>query len=257
MIEFQEWPKIPRLNRDIVITEKIDGTNAGVGIVLEQDPEHSVMPANCLVSVNMDGVLYHVYAQSRTRIISLTDDNYGFARWVYENAVELIQDLGPGLHFGEWWGSGVQRGYGLNEKRFSLFNTVRHGGKQFQTPGVATTPVLYQGPFSSEAIQEAQDLLRRAGSVAAPGFERPEGIVIYHTAANHCFKVTLEKDEVPKEAAKQEPRQRRQKGPRRGSDARTDNPELYLAFVEGRQDALRPEGSEGAGLAWNAVGVVG
>ncbi len=25
---FKPWPKIPRLRRDIVITEKIDGTNA-------------------------------------------------------------------------------------------------------------------------------------------------------------------------------------------------------------------------------------
>ena len=32
-IEFQGFGKIPRLNRDIVITEKIDGSNAAIGII--------------------------------------------------------------------------------------------------------------------------------------------------------------------------------------------------------------------------------
>ena len=31
-IEFKEWPKTPRLLRNITITEKIDGTNAAIGI---------------------------------------------------------------------------------------------------------------------------------------------------------------------------------------------------------------------------------
>ena len=42
------------------------------------------------------------------------------------------------------------------------------------------------------------DLLSRAGSVAAPGFMNPEGIVMFHIAANVCFKKTIEKDEQPK-----------------------------------------------------------
>ena len=35
-------------------------------------------------------------------------------------------------------------------------------------------------------------------SVAAPGFMKPEGVVVFHTAGNLGFKKTLEKDEVPK-----------------------------------------------------------
>lgn len=38
------------------------------------------------------------------------------------------------------------------------------------------------------------------GSVAAPGFANPEGVVIYHTAGNVLFKKTLIKDEIPKSA---------------------------------------------------------
>lgn len=177
-IEFKPWPKIPRLNRDIIITEKIDGTNAAVGIL-------------------EDGT---VYAQSRTRIITPEADNFGFARWVYDNAETLTTDLGVGLHFGEWWGSGIQRGYGLakGEKRFSLFNVSRYGVIAATTPGVDTVPTLYEGPFSQSMIDATLYALRCNGSKASPGFMRPEGIVVYHTAANQVFKVTLEGDEAPK-----------------------------------------------------------
>jgi hypothetical protein len=42
--------------------------------------------------------------------------------------------------------------------------------------------------------------LRVGGSVAAPGFMQPEGIVIYHAASRTLFKKTIEKDEQPKGA---------------------------------------------------------
>ena len=180
-IEFQPWPKIARLNRDIIVTEKIDGTNAAV-LILE------------------DG---RVAAQSRKRLITPEDDNFGFARWVSDNAGALVDILGPGRHFGEWWGSGIQRGYGLTngEKRFSLFNTARYGEVDLAVDGLATTPVLYHGGFHQDPIEDALSRLAIDGSVASPGFMRPEGVVIYHIAANEMFKVTLENDEAPKALA--------------------------------------------------------
>jgi hypothetical protein len=65
-------------------------------------------------------------AGSRSQYITPERDNHGFARWVQDDADELWA-LGEGRHFGEWWGSGIQRGYGLQkgEKRFSLFNVAR------------------------------------------------------------------------------------------------------------------------------------
>jgi hypothetical protein len=36
------------------------------------------------------------------------------------------------------------------------------------------------------------------GSRAAPGYDKPEGIVVYHTASRSMYKVTLEGDEKPK-----------------------------------------------------------
>ena len=217
MIEFQAWPKIPRLNRDITITEKIDGVNAAVGIVSR---------AECLgvwprTDVCITDSQFLVYAQSRTRIITPEEDNKGFAKWVWNHAEELASILGPGLHFGEWWGNGIGRGYGLDQgdKRFSLFNTARWNdetlGKRegfLLTPvGLGVVPVLYEGPFTngpySETVydpwNEALYDLATDGSKAVPGFNRPEGVVIYHHAANSCFKITLEHDDSPKEVVRQ------------------------------------------------------
>lgn len=125
---------------------------------------------------------------------------------MFDNCLELV-NLGEGTHFGEWWGSGIQRGYGLQkgEKRFSLFNTTRwmivpFEEKGFQIPPkcCSVVPVLYQGVFDTELIDDTLMRLKETGSVAAPGFPRPEGIVIFHTAANIAFKKTCEKDELHK-----------------------------------------------------------
>lgn len=174
-IDFIEFPKMPRLSREIVVTEKIDGTNAQV-------------------YVSADG---EVFAGSRTRWITPEEDNFGFARWVEANANELAQ-LGPGSHFGEWWGQGIQRGYGITEKRFSLFNVDRWGEGRPSCCGIV--PVLYRGVFDTAWIENCLEVLSTTGSVASPGFMNPEGVVIYHIAGRLGFKKTIHKDEVPKGA---------------------------------------------------------
>lgn len=187
--EFRAFPKIPRLFRDCIVTEKIDGTNGC--IVIEDGGKRYDEP---------DGAQWLVTAQSRNRIITPEADNHGFAKWVQENQETLIADLGPGYHYGEWWGSGIQRGYGLpkGEKRFSLFNVTRWGAAEFATPNLSVVPVLSHGLFDMDDVAGALDLLVQDGSYAAPGFMRPEGIVIYHTAANQMFKATIEGDDQPK-----------------------------------------------------------
>lgn len=173
MSEFVEFPKMSRLSREVIITEKIDGTNAQVYIT-------------------EDG---RIMAGSRTRWITPENDNFGFAAWVERNHDELLK-LGPGRHFGEWWGVGIQRGYGLSERRFSLFNVSRWGDDRPACCHVV--PVLYRGPFDTVLIDDAINALRSQGSSAAPGFMTPEGIVVFHTAANIGFKKTVEKDNLPK-----------------------------------------------------------
>ena len=213
-IEFRPWSKIPRLYREMVVTEKIDGSNAAIGIVeLTSDEamwDGSELPEGIFHVVEEHDLTgpatvkyFGVYAQSRSRLITpgKSTDNYGFAQWVQQNVASLLLDLGPGLHFGEWWGSGINRGYGLpkGEKRFSLFNTSRYGdGRALNTPGLGVVPVLFEGDFGDYGVDFAMATLEGQGSQAAPGFKRPEGVVVYHTAANHCFKVTIENDGVPK-----------------------------------------------------------
>ncbi len=177
MTEFQEFQKIARLSRNCVITEKIDGTNA-------------------CVFIGEDG---EFLTGSRTRWITPEDDNYGFAKWALAHKDELMA-LGPGRHFGEWWGSGCQRGYGLTnrEKRFSLFNTGRWNDLTPPPACCHVVPVLYTGIFTSTAVDACLDILRTQGSRAAPGFMKPEGVVIYQTAGRCYFKKTLEKDDEPK-----------------------------------------------------------
>lgn len=183
---FNDFPKISRYSRDVIVTEKIDGTNAQIYIPGPVDDGYG-----------------RVFAGSRTRWITPEDDNFGFARWVMEHEPDLLQ-LGPGFHFGEWWGSGIQRGYGLTkgEKRFSLFNTHRWGpgGKdEAMKPGCCeVVPVISRGTFDMFDAEATIEQLKLHGSYAAPGFMKPEGIVIYHTAGNVLFKKTCERDFEPK-----------------------------------------------------------
>jgi hypothetical protein len=175
--EFVAFPKMARLQREIIVTEKIDGTNAQVWI-------------------GDDGT--EIRAGSRTRWITPGDDNFGFAAWVEAHRDELLT-LGPGRHFGEWWGQGIQRKYGQDRKRFSLFNVSRWADER--PACCAVVPILYRGMFSEPEIDLALTKLRCEGSVAAPGFDKPEGIVVFHVAANSGFKRTIEKDDEPKSLA--------------------------------------------------------
>lgn len=173
-MEFKPFNKIPRLKRSCVITEKIDGTNAQIGITPEGE----------------------VFSGSRTRWLApgKHTDNFGFAAWVEENKQELLK-LGHGRHFGEWWGAGIQRRYGLDHKRFSLFNPRP---KEFLPSCVGVVPVLYAGDFSTNVVDEQIARLKREGSVAAPDWAKPEGVVVYLPASGHLYKVLCEHDELPK-----------------------------------------------------------
>lgn len=195
MTEFKAFPKIARLSREVIVTEKIDGTCS-------------------VIFIGPDG---EFLTGSRTRWITPEDDNYGFSRWAHDHKEELLT-LGPGRHFGEWWGSGIQRGYGLRngDKRLSLFNVVRwclHGStpkaipsadprivktQDVLPPCVGLVPVLWRGQFDDLLANRINNQLALYGSVAAPGFMRPEGIVVFHVAGNVGFKKTIERDGEPK-----------------------------------------------------------
>ena len=193
---FTGFPKIARLNRKVIVTEKIDGTNAQI-------------------KITEDG---RFLVGSRNRWITPEDDNFGFAAWAHDNKTQLM-NLGVGSHFGEWWGGGIQRGYGLKqEKRFSLFNVQRWclaGGDRLIIPNenphtvkyqdylpecCGLVPVLGVGDFNETNKQIER--LKREGSQASLGYMNPEGVVAFHMAGNVAFKVTIDKDEEPKSKTK-------------------------------------------------------
>lgn len=171
MADFFEFPKMARYSREVIVTEKIDGTNAQI-------------------LITEDGGFF---TGSRTQWITPENDNFGFSRWAHEHKDELMA-LGVGRHFGEWWGSGIQRGYGLQkgEKRFSLFNVSRWGNERPACCGVV--PILWRGDFGDLNVSVVMDSLKSTGSIAAPGFMKPEGIVIFHTKGNFGLKKTFDKD---------------------------------------------------------------
>jgi hypothetical protein len=198
---FQRMPKIPRLFRDVIVTEKLDGTNASI-------------------FVGEDGA---VVAASRTRWITPVNDNYGFARWVAEREDDIRAGLGVGHHFGEWFGNGIQRAYGLSTKQFALFNVSRwlsannammldtwidkfgepffsHEKMLVPPPFMTVVPIIdMMKKFDTARISETLEKLRQAGSIAVPGFMRPEGVVVYHRAGDALFKATLDKNDGNKE----------------------------------------------------------
>ena len=195
MTEFRKFPKLARYSRKVIVSEKIDGTNA-------------------CIFIGEDG---EFLTGNRKRWITPENDNYGFSRWAHEHKADLLT-LGTGRHFGEWWGGGCQRGYDLpkGEKRFSLFNVVRwclHGQEpqpipmadprvfkmqDVLPPCAGLVPVLWRGRFDDMDLDTILADLRQTGSRAAPGYSFPEGVVIFHVAGCVGFKKTLEKDDEPK-----------------------------------------------------------
>lgn len=193
MGDFKKWSSTPRFHKGLHITEKIDGTNACVIIY--------------------DG---QVKAQSRKRIITPDNDNYGFAKWVYENAGALTDALGYGYHYGEWYGEGIQKNpLKIEGKRFALFNTwhwarPENAERLEMVDGLEHVPVLHDERLHGTANWETiplilQDLMTWGSKVqAAPEHvdydegwlvkPKPEGIIVWHRETQQKYKILLEND---------------------------------------------------------------
>lgn len=211
---FQEFKKIPRLSRDVLVTEKLDGTNAQVFIVSKDKIAQDLVGdyAGYADLILTENETQYIFAGSRNRWLQIgkNTDNHGFASWVEENSKELFK-LGEGRHYGEWMGKGINRGYGLQEKRFYLFNASKWVKldisntyqslklKQEYCPKCCeVVPVLYEGMFDTQLIDLVLNQLKCKGSATVQGYMNPEGIVIYHIAAGQYFKKTIENDEKHK-----------------------------------------------------------
>jgi hypothetical protein len=186
---FESFHDIKRLETMFVtVTEKIHGSNAQIAI-------------------SDDGT--QLKAGSRNRWLSADHDNYGFYRWVHDNREALLAFLGPGRHYGEWYGAGIGPGYGMKEKRFALFNTTRwEPGTQLPT-GVDIVPVLYAGLYSPQVIEETKVKLKTGGSALVLGYMKPEGIVVYFANFRSRMKSVFDKEETGWDKKDQKDRQSR------------------------------------------------
>jgi hypothetical protein len=166
-VEFREWDKIPRISPfKVTVTEKINGTNS------------------CIIIA--DGKI--VGTQSRKRLITPENDNFGFASWVKEHEEEL-KALGDGYHYGEWAGPGIQTNpHGLEKKTLYLFNTFRWNPNNPNRPECCdTVPVLFEGELEPGKIQELLDDLKETADTN----ETPEGVVVYYHAFRKYTKHTI------------------------------------------------------------------
>jgi hypothetical protein len=159
-ITFKSFPKITAIGKVIMsITQKIHGTNAQILIYKDGNGELQLKTGK------------------RSQFITPENDNFGFARFIYDRKEEFIKKLGEGRHYGEWAGPGINCGEGLKERTFCLFNWKRW--KDEPLPERTTTvPLIYHGGLSVTAINEAMEKLKTEGSKLVPGFMKPEGIVI-------------------------------------------------------------------------------
>ena len=141
---------------------------------------------------------------------------------VGRRARERAARFRPGRHFGEWYGRGIQRGHGLQDRRFALFN---------RTDGPRSARRAAASFQSSQRERWALTLCRNASKRCVrrksrrPGFTRPEGIVIYHHASGGMFKVLLENDELPKGVRLLTSAHRRATYTDRGGHERTGHPD--------------------------------
>lgn len=185
-MEFRSFSSIESFFGPVSIYEKIDGSNAQI-MIFDQDGETKVI------------------AGSRNRIITVDSDNFGFAKWVKENEKDLVSIFGFGRFYGEWFGPSIQRGYGLKEKKFAVFNHSEVDGKEL-LPSMTKAPLLYEGLYKEYLVQEVTNSLKEKGSVVAPGFMNPEGIVMRFQRNGALFKIVFKEPENKKEKQVRDPK---------------------------------------------------
>ena len=160
---FKAWPRITRESPwKVTITEKLDGTN---GCIIIQDG-------------NIVGV------QSRRRMITPSDDNYDFAKWVAANNDDLLS-LGDGYHYGEWIGEGIQKNpHQITGREFYLFTTHRwQDGNPNRPKCCKVVPVLFEGILTPVLLDRIMSVLAAEG--VANNVVKEGVIIYYHTFRNY------------------------------------------------------------------------
>jgi len=163
-VEFVKWRSIKRPEKNtIIITEKMDGTNG------------------CIII--KDGIIIGV--QSRTKLLSIDDDNYGFFAWCAEHAAHIIDVLGDGRHYGEFCGPGINKNrHDLGQRAFFIFNTFVYPTIP-ESAYIKKIDLIYTGKYSDLEIRKASFYINLRGMRF--GY-CPEGFVVFYEAFGGYIK---------------------------------------------------------------------
>lgn len=131
-MSFKKWTDIESLSHVIRSRNQSEWMrNRGV---INYRPKIKLHGTNAAIRITCDGV----FAQSRTRTLSIEDDNFGFAAWVesyksqwleLSSMMSLVR-MPPITMYGEWAGPGIQKGVAsslIPEKTFFMFASEMDG----------------------------------------------------------------------------------------------------------------------------------
>jgi hypothetical protein len=124
--------------------------------VVEYRAKVKLHGTNCAVQITADGIV----TQSRTQLLTPTDDHMGFAKWAHSHAA-FWSALPRGLVvFGEWCGPGIEKGMAITQvktKQFCVF-AIQSGERMLYEPAeiaalLPSAPAeLHVLPWEGDAI---------------------------------------------------------------------------------------------------------
>lgn len=197
----QNYPNIFAPEEEVVVTEKIHGTNFRAGWVpFVATNWHQRL----LKLLRLTPQWQFVYGSHYTQLSDKLLYKGYYEKNVYAEMVkkyDLKNKIRKGdVIYGEIYGAGIQKGYdyGLKDSRDMIVFDIKHNGKYLDFRdfvwacydySLQTPPVLYKGPFSGANLDE----LVSGSSVLAPTQKVREGVVI---------KPLIEGDLLPRKGAK-------------------------------------------------------
>lgn len=198
---FEKFSKIRRIDGlKMWVTEKINGTN---GQILVDDEAVQILCVGSRgrpILPDVPAARHPVTGRTvrddagKPVIPKQVRDNFGFACQVYQDEEWVAEALGPGRHYGEWAGPGIQKNpLDLPTRLFFLFSR----SDRYDTDGLVfidwlrLVPELYEGPLDFDQVEMIMDDLLEQGTYVAdagPDARAPEGVVV--ATLDQRFKFT-------------------------------------------------------------------
>ena len=181
--QYQNHPDVLQGGEEVVITEKIHGTNARVGIVRDDDEPYGI----CLVGSHNRQIKQGQHSKYEIFL------NMGPVMELLNNAMGPMRGgVKSAILFSEIFGSGVQKPttYGLSDGNieFRAFDLSIDGeyvhwevfNQMCYEFGVFVAPPLYVGPFDADLLAKLS-----GGKTVIGGNHLREGVVVKPTTERH------------------------------------------------------------------------